>query len=93
MLGIRGAFQAVVTGADLRKGKPDPEAFLLAAERLGVPPARCIVVEDAVVGVEAARAAGMRCVAVVGTSSREELRQADLVVDSLEELGAADFQG
>lgn len=92
VLGIRGAFQAVVTGADVRKGKPDPEVFLLAAKRLGVPPARCVVVEDAVVGVEAARAAGMHCVAVVGTSSREELWRADLVVDSLEELRAADFQ-
>jgi beta-phosphoglucomutase len=92
VLGIRGAFEAIVTGADVRRGKPDPAVFLLAAERLGVPPARCVVVEDAVVGVEAARAAGMRCVAVTTTSPPDQLRQADLVVDSLTELRAEVFE-
>lgn len=92
VLRIRDYFQAVVTGADVQKGKPNPEVFLKAAERLGVPPARCIVVEDAVVGVEAAKSAGMRCVAITGTSTRAELGQADLVVDSLTELTPADFQ-
>lgn len=85
-LGLRDSFQAVVTGADVRKGKPNPEVFLLAADRLGVPPERCVVVEDAVVGVQAAKAANMRCIAVTSTNTRQELRQADLVVDSLDEL-------
>lgn len=91
VLGIAREFAAIVTGDDVRRGKPDPEVFLRAAAKLGVPPDRCVVVEDAFVGVAAAKAAGMRCVALVGTNPRERLQQADLVVDSLEELGARSF--
>jgi beta-phosphoglucomutase len=80
----------MVTGDDVRRGKPDPEVFLTAAERLGVDPLRCVVFEDAVAGVEAARAGGMRCVAVtfVGHHSADKLRAAgaDLVVGSLDEV-------
>lgn len=80
-------FGAVVTGDDVRRGKPDPEVFLTGAERLGVEPGRCVVFEDAVAGVAAARAGGMRCVAVtfVGHHPAETLRAAgaDLVVPSL----------
>jgi HAD superfamily hydrolase (TIGR01509 family) len=76
----------IVTGADVSRGKPDPQVFLLAAERLGLPPARCAVVEDAVHGIEAANRAGMASVALTGTSTRDELAEADLVVDSLREL-------
>lgn len=79
-------FGAVVTGADVSRGKPDPQVFQLAAERLGVQPAACIVVEDAVHGVEAARRAGMKCVALAGTSSCNELRHADRVVESLRQV-------
>jgi beta-phosphoglucomutase len=79
-------FGAVVSGADVTRGKPDPQVFALAAERLGVRAADCVVVEDAIHGVEAARRAGMKCVALTGTSNREDLRQADLVVDSLREI-------
>jgi beta-phosphoglucomutase len=85
-------FRAVVTGEDVTRGKPDPQVFSLAAERLGVPPSRCVVFEDAVAGVEAAKAAGMRCVAVtfVGHHPAEKLKAAgaDLVVGSLAELTA-----
>jgi beta-phosphoglucomutase len=70
---LRPMFDAIVTGFDVTRGKPAPDCFLLAAERLGVPPGRCVVVEDAPVGVQAARAAGMACVAYVGTHSRERL--------------------
>lgn len=80
---------AVVTGADVTRGKPDPQVFLLTAERLGVPPESCVVVEDAVHGIEAAHRAGMRCVAVVGTSPAEQLSQADLVIDNLQEVSPA----
>ncbi len=78
---------AQVTGMDVTRGKPDPQVFLMAAEKLGVDPARCAVVEDATAGVEAARAAGMAAVAITGTAERETLaEQAHIVVDSLREL-------
>src|SRR2546425_1202491 len=62
--GLRERFDAVVTAEDVRRGKPDPEVYLLAARRLGIAPARCLVFEDAVVGVQAARSAGMRIIGV-----------------------------
>jgi beta-phosphoglucomutase len=77
---------AKVTGADVTRGKPDPQVFLMAAERLSVPPSSCAVIEDAVHGVEAAKRAGMVAIAVTGTSTREDLAAADLVIDSLREL-------
>ena len=75
-----------VTGADVTRGKPDPQVFQLAAERLGVPPESCVVVEDAVHGVEAAHRAGMAAVALTGTATRSRLAAADFVVDSLRDL-------
>jgi beta-phosphoglucomutase len=85
-------FDVVVSMEDTDRGKPDPQVFLLAAERLRMSPERCVVLEDAVAGAQAAKAAGMKCVAVrfVGNHSQESLRQAgaDLVVHSLEEVGA-----
>jgi beta-phosphoglucomutase len=90
LTGTRKYFAAVVTGDDVRHGKPHPEVFLTAAEKLSVNPARCVVFEDAVAGVEAAKAGGMRCVAVtfVGHHPAEKLRAAgaDVIVASLEEL-------
>ncbi len=78
---------ATITREDVTAGKPDPQVFLKAAEKLGVPPARCAVVEDAPAGVEAARRAGMAAIAITGTAPREELAaRADLVIDSLREL-------
>lgn len=83
-----GLFEAVVGSEDTSRGKPDPQVFLIAAEKIGVPPEKCLVFEDAVAGVEAAKAAGMKCIAVtfVGHHSRESLiaAGADLVVPSLE---------
>jgi beta-phosphoglucomutase len=77
---------AVVTAVDVTRGKPDPQVFLIAAERLGVPPARCAVVEDAVQGVEAANRAGMTSIGITSTTTREKLSHATLVVDALSEL-------
>jgi len=78
---------AAVTGEDVTRGKPDPQVFLVASERLGVPPARCAVVEDAPLGVAAARAARMTSIALASTGrTREQLADANLVVDSLREL-------
>lgn len=79
-------FNATVTGADVTRGKPDPQVFLIAAERLGVPPANCAVVEDAVHGITAAKRAGMTAIALTGTLQRAELSAADAVVDSLRQL-------
>lgn len=80
-------FHAVVTGMDVTRGKPDPQVFLLAAERLGLPPSRCVVIEDAPVGIQAAHAAGMAAVGLTSTGrDRHSLAHADLVVASLDEL-------
>jgi len=90
-LSIRSLLGSVVTARDVSVGKPAPDVFLVAAARLGVDPARCVVIEDAVAGVEAAKAAGMRCVAVTNTHPADHLTLADLVVDSLEQLDPEDF--
>jgi beta-phosphoglucomutase len=89
-LGLRNYFAAVVATAGM-PGKPDPAVFLEAARRIGLPPKRCLVVEDAVAGVAAARRAGMACLAVTTTNSRQLLGAADLVVDSLADLTEETF--
>ena len=88
---IKDYFDACVTGEEVVEGKPAPETFLKAAEKLGLPPDRCIVVEDAVQGVAAGKAAGMPVVAVTTTRDRAALSTADIIVDSLGELTAQDF--
>jgi len=82
-LGIRDRFQAIVTREDCVNGKPHPEPFLRAAEGLGLPANRCVVVEDSPGGIRAAKAAGMRCVAVTHSCPENSLREADLIVDDL----------
>jgi beta-phosphoglucomutase len=76
-------FSAVVHSDDVSRSKPDPQVFLVAAERLLVPPARCIVVEDAPAGVEAARRAGMRC---IGVGPLHATLPADLTAPTLDHL-------
>jgi beta-phosphoglucomutase family hydrolase len=85
-LGIEEYFQAVVYGQEVAEGKPSPQVFLLAAKKLGVEPIECVVIEDAIAGVQAAKRAGMRCIAVTNTHPAESLAQADLVVGSLEDV-------
>ena len=85
-MGMSHEFQAIVAGGDVKKGKPDPEVFLTAAEKLGAEPSRCVVFEDAHVGVEAAKAAGMTVIGVATTHPAETLQDADLVVERLDEL-------
>ena len=88
-LRVERRFQAVVTGDDVTRGKPAPDVFLLAAERLGVPPAGCLVLEDAPLGVAAARAAGMVCVAVPNPRiAPAQFGHADRVLPSLEAVQA-----
>ena len=73
-------------------GKPDPAVFLQAARLIGLSPASCVVVEDAIPGVQAARRAGMACIAVTTTNSPDALANANVVVDRLNELPDDAFQ-
>ncbi len=75
--------QVLVAADEISAGKPDPEGYLAAADRLGVPPGACVVVEDAPAGVEAARAGGMRVIAVATSHAAPELTAADVVASSL----------
>jgi len=84
-LPARDFFDVMVSGRDL-PSNPDPHIFLQAARQLGIPPAGCLVIEDAVVGVSAAKAAGMSCLAVATTNPPSDLRDADLVCASLTEI-------
>ena len=86
VLGLRQYLTALVSGETVARGKPAPDIFLKAAEELGVSPARCVVIEDAVAGVQAAHAAGMRCIAVAGDRDLPGLREAELMVRSLLEV-------
>jgi len=92
-LRLEGVFEAVVAEEDALRGKPDPQGFLVAAEKLGVAARECVVIEDAPGGVEAAKRAGMRCIGLATSRPREALAGADLVVDSLEEAAVYSFLG
>lgn len=76
-------FDAVVCGNDVERKKPSPDIFLLAARRLELDPKQCLIIEDAVAGVEAAKAAGGRCLGLTTTFSREQLSKADWIVPDL----------
>ena len=89
-LEIRSYFEYLVSGANIPR-KPDPAVFLTAAQNLGLAPARCLVIEDSVAGIEAARQAGMRCLAVATTYPAEMLGGANLVVSDLSQLNEPDF--
>jgi beta-phosphoglucomutase len=82
-LRIADFFDAIVSAEDVQTGKPDPEVFLVAAARVSAPPARCVVIEDAPAGLEAARLAGMR---TIGVQSSHASLQADVVVRTLNDL-------
>ena len=82
-------FQGIVSGEDVRRGKPDPEVYLTAASRVGASPGQCIVVEDAVAGIEGARNAGMRS---IGVSPNGKHLPADVVVRSLDLLDSDAFE-
>jgi beta-phosphoglucomutase family hydrolase len=86
VLGLGGFFADIVTAEDVKRGKPDPEVFLTAAQRIGIEPACAIVFEDALVGITAAQAAGMRVVAVATTEPHDKLTHADWIVNRLDEL-------
>jgi beta-phosphoglucomutase len=87
-LDLRRHFDAVVGAADVKQGKPHPDVFLKAAEKLGVEPKDCIVFEDAPMGVEAARRAGMRAVVITTTLPAEAFREFDNVVKIVDDYDA-----
>ena len=88
-LGLADQFDAVISSSDVRNGKPAPDPYLVAAGRVGVDPLDTVVFEDTIFGIESARAAGARCVAVATTLSRAALAMADLVIDDFRDLEPA----
>ncbi len=88
MLGVEDCFEAYVSAEEVAHGKPAPDVFLRAAEKLGVPPARCVVVEDAPAGVEAGRRGGMRTIGIV---AMHEALDADVTTRSLADLPGDTF--
>ena len=90
-MGVRDQVRVVVSSDDVSRGKPDPQVFSMACDRLGLPSRQCVVIEDAPSGVEAARAAGAHCVAVLMHHSRESLKRAHRVVEKLADLRASEL--
>ncbi len=77
---IEDLLDAIVDGHQIENSKPDPEVFLLAAKKVGVPPAHCLVVEDAITGIESAKRAGMK---ILGIGTKERLPNANIVIPNL----------
>lgn len=84
--GIGNLFDTIVAGGDIDKGKPNPDVFLQAALNLGIEPSKCLVFEDAVLGVEASKRASIKCVGIDRYQSPQRLSQADLIVGDLSEV-------
>ena len=94
-LKLRPYLRVIISGNDVTHPKPDPEIYLKAADKLGIEPVSCVAFEDSFVGVEAAKRAGMKCVAIASTFPGEELRartHADLVVPGFEVLSLSNLQ-
>jgi len=79
-------FKIIITADQVSKGKPNPELFLKAAENLKINPRDCVVIEDAPNGVKAAKEGGMKCVAITTTHKREELKDADIIINRFSEI-------
>jgi len=79
-------FQLKLAKDHIKNEKPDPEIYLKAAELLKVKPEECVVFEDSIVGIKAAKAAGMKCIGIVHTYSRKELKKADLLIDGYHQI-------
>ncbi|MFC2002362.1 HAD family hydrolase [Chloroflexota bacterium] len=91
-LGINNCFQYIVAGRDVTEGKPSPQIFIFAANKLRVKPEDCIVIEDSIAGVTAAKRAGMHCLAVTTTHPRPSLTKADLIIDTLVAVSVKDLE-
>lgn len=85
-LAIDDLFDVVTSGVEVSHGKPAPDIFLLAAEKLKIEPRSCIVIEDAKSGTQAAKAAGMRCIGYLPKHSKQDLSKADVIVDDLRKI-------
>ncbi|MBN2320520.1 MAG: HAD family phosphatase [Acidobacteria bacterium] len=82
----RSHFDFILTGDEVERAKPDPESYITAARRLGLTPEECIVIENAPLGIEAAKSAGMQCIAIESTLERDHLRSADCIYKTIGEL-------
>ena len=89
-LKIENYFDAIISGFDLL-GKPNPDVFLKAANAIQVRPEKCVVIEDAIAGVEGAKRAGMKCIAVTTTNPASKLAKADFIVDRLKNMNKEGF--
>jgi beta-phosphoglucomutase len=87
---MREYFDVIVNSSHISKGKPDPEIYIRTAQLLNVPPENCLVFEDAVVGINSAKAAGMKVIGVLTTHSPEELAEADALIKDYTELMETD---
>jgi beta-phosphoglucomutase len=90
--GLTDKFEVRLSGSDITKGKPDPQIFLMAAERLNIAPEESIVFEDATLGVEGAKRANMRCVGINRTNRPDLFKKADIIVKDLGEIGLIRLQ-
>ncbi|OGW94101.1 MAG: hypothetical protein A3G36_02985 [Omnitrophica bacterium RIFCSPLOWO2_12_FULL_45_13] len=83
---IERLFDHIITGDHVKKGKPYPEPYLLAARELAVKPSECVVIENAPYGIMAAKSAGMFCIALTSSLPKEFLKGADIIADKLEDI-------
>ncbi len=90
---LKGKFEFAITAEDTTKGKPNPEIYFMALKKLGLPADECVVIEDTPVGISAAKAAGIKCVAVTNTFPKDRLQEADLIVDKLTDDKVRKFIG
>jgi HAD superfamily hydrolase (TIGR01509 family) len=89
---VHGEFDALVSSEDVEHSKPEPDTFLKAAEKLQLSPQDCIVVEDAIIGVQAGKAGCMKVIAVATTWVKDKLQQADIVFDKPGDIKVSDFE-
>jgi beta-phosphoglucomutase family hydrolase len=88
---IRHYFKEVIYSKHIKKGKPDPEIYLVTAEKLPVAPEKCVVFEDSVAGIQSAKAAGMKVVAITTTHTIDELKIADKLINNYDEISVKDI--
>lgn len=90
-LDIAGKFKVIVSGDEVKHGKPNPEIFLLAANKLNFSPELCLVIEDAPSGVKAAKNAGMKCIVITTSVPKDKLKEADKIINAFSELSIDDI--